>query len=168
MRKLYIVHSDPEDFKILMESARLVGNTHALDYDLSIRRQIAAFLGDQTVAYIPSKEIDRVISEISKCAIRYNDRFYVTLIQWLSLWSGYRERVFVRLEDTKLINRLKRKYKRPNYMTIMLTKVPSPLTTKFDIVIRTDDKLLFKIEMQKFVKTKLFSLNFIDLKKLKP
>ena len=166
MRKLYIVHATPEDFKELINEVRRVGNVHQADYDLLIRKRIAEFLGDSGIAFNSKQDDLKVIAKLKPIAEKYNDIFYSKLIEWLTLWTSNRARVFVRVTDSKVINRLKRKYKRPNYMTILLGN-KNEMNGKFDVKIQTDDKPLLSIEIKKFVKTKLYSMHFINTPKLK-
>jgi hypothetical protein len=144
-----------------------VGNVHQLDYDLLVRKRVAEFFGDSNLAYSTKKADIKAIDRISFIAERHNDLFYNLLTKWLKLWSGERERVFVRVNDFRIINKLKREYKRPNYITILLTPLKSELGSKFDLVIRTEDRVLFAMELKKFVKTKLYTMHFINTPKLK-
>ena len=167
MRKLYLIHSESEPFKELMNQVRSVGNTHAIDYDLACKKRVATLVNNSSLPFIESQKNIKFLEIIKDLAEKYNDVFYTDLMTWLSNWDGQRERIFVRVQDMRVINKLKRHYKRPIYVTIMLTETGSHLSHKFDLVIRTRDSVLFKKEISKFVKTKLYSMNFINIPKLK-
>lgn len=162
MRKLYIIHSDKDDFDQFMSSVRQIGNTHHTDYDLLIEKRIGEYVGDNSLPYINTSAKQRLLDAIKPITEKYRDVFYKSLINWIDLWKSTRARVFVRILDAKVRTKVKRHYKRKNYVTVLLAKEKSTTTEKFDVVIRTNDKMLFRMELQSFVKKKLYSMEFID------
>lgn len=166
MRKLYIVYSTEADFKLLMSKIISVGNVHSTDYSLIARKRVAEMLGEISAAYSTDPKTKSIVSKIIDISVKYNDIFYEHLIEWLNRWSGNRERVFVRSTDFRIINKLKRRYKRSNYITVLLTDVKPKIDFKFDIIIRTNDNFLLEKEFDKFVKTRLYTMHFINTKKL--
>ncbi len=167
MRKLYIVHSNKKDFVLLMDEVRIVSNTKANDYNSVIEKSVGLFVKDNSFPYVDSKKKNRLLKMIVKEAIRYNDVFFNILTSWIALWSDNNSKVFVRVTDTKIINKLKIKYKRSKYITVCITGNRTLLSSKFDIVIYNRDASLFKKELVKFAKTRLYSLQFINTPKLK-
>lgn len=168
MRKLFIVHSEPDSFYQLITVMReSVVHIHVFDYELFARRKVGKLINDTYISSSNEPKDIKFANKIIESVEKYNDAIYNDMLSWIGDKTGKKELVFIRLEDVRLINKLKRHIKRPNYTTVLLTREKIARVSTFDVIIYTIDELLFKVETRKFIKTQLRTFKFMNQSRLK-
>jgi len=165
MRKLYVVTGSKNDFKTLVSTLRLDWiNIHAYDYNENNINKVGKLLNEDRI-YSQYHKHNKLINTIINLIPHIY--FYNNLLSWIHRWSGRKERVFILVNDSIIFNKVKREFKRPNYVTLLLTTTVNTEKKKFDFVLTTSSTILFKRQIKSFGKKRLASFNIINSKRIR-
>lgn len=169
--KLYLVSCDDQKIydKFIDNLRKKVVGIRGKDYD-NIKFTMVNKLSNNSLSIYESKDLI-VVNKVSEIINNHNKAILHKLINDITEADVKRLYIFVRVDNLKTMNILRRMYKRPNYKTVRIENTKE--LTKKEIVTYSkyrfdskitymDDKLLFKQSMgfiQKFIPTLKFIHN---------
>ena len=121
MNKLILVSCDSKDVydKFVDIIASKLANVVKIDYETLITNRTSNLFNSSSLLY---KNDYKLIDDVIKAVDKYGHK---TSYDWLVDSIDTRDydgvKMFVRVNNIKIINKLKRLYKRPNYVTLRIT-----------------------------------------------
>lgn len=167
MKTLFIVTGSEKDTKFLVKQ---VSDKHPnivyIDADNLLYKKIGKLLNDEYFGLTVDKDKQKFIDKLIPIVTKYKDVFYDDIVKAIANRNSTRIRLFLRISNTKYINKLKRLYKRPFYKTIILDSGNRANIGKYDIRMHTKDEAVFKKQINKFMVSKLGNFNIISSQRL--
>lgn len=167
-RKIYIVSCD--DYAIWREFSNAIGarvpkfsRTDYNDIKFSMVAKIVPSIS-------PTNIVDlKLIDDIDRLITKYNDGMFQSLLVSIEANSFSGVKLFIRVDNIKTMNKLKRIIKRPNYKTVRINNTKTISTTlansyskyRFDSVIDyiNDKHLMTQVKL--FIKKHVNTIKFI-------
>lgn len=171
MKKIYLVYSsDEKPFDKLVNQCQ-ISFSNIQKVDVKILRFENAILPIQNKRFrhYNNKELFKLSERISDILDKYNDNTFKLIVNKIEYIDGDRNLIFVRINDLKIITKLKRVYKRSKYITIRIdnneeftiAKRKEMLHYTFDIIINNVSEDILKMQILNFVNNKIPKKNFI-------
>jgi hypothetical protein len=167
--KLYLVSCDnPFAFRMFIDLLRVhIPRIITIDYDNIKYNELSKISSVQSYS-MHKYLIDKVVKDINN----FDDSIYKALIKSINRNTDLKSYIFVRVDNLKTLNKLKRLYKRPNYKTIRIglsqeisiKQLKMYNKYKFDIKLNYVDRIHLRTQVKQFIKRYIPTIKLIHNK----